>query len=126
MLLAVLERKAGFNLASKDVFLNIAGGLRVQDTATDLAVAVAILSSNFDRVIDHSICMAAEVSLTGELKPVTRLEQRIAEAERLGFSQIIVPKFSGKKMTSPGKLIRVVPCSKIEEAIRLIFKSENQ
>jgi DNA repair protein RadA/Sms len=121
MLLAVLERKAGFNLASKDVFLNIAGGLKVQDTATDLAVAVAILSSNFDKVIDHSVCMAAEVSLTGELKPVTRLEQRIAEAERLGFSRIIIPKYSRQKDFPQNKKIKILACSKIEEAIRLIF-----
>ena len=107
MLLAVLEKRVGLRLGTQDVFLNIAGGLRVQDTATDLAVAVAILSSNFDKVIDHSICMAAEVSLTGELKPVTRLEQRIAEAARLGFSKIII-----------------LACSKIEEAIRLIFTNE--
>jgi DNA repair protein RadA/Sms len=124
MLLAVLERKAGFSLASKDVFLNIAGGLRVQDTATDLAVAVAILSSNFDKVIDHSICMAAEVSLTGELKPVTRIEQRIAEAERLGFSKIIIPKFSGKKYKVQNTKIKILACSKIEEAIKLIFKND--
>lgn len=125
MLLAVLERKAGFNLASKDVFLNIAGGLRVQDTATDLAVAIAILSSNFDRVIDHSICMAAEVSLTGELKPVTRLEQRIAEAERLGFSKIIIPRYSGKKKQFHQTKIEIKVCSKIEEAVKLIFNSGN-
>jgi DNA repair protein RadA/Sms len=125
MLLAVLERKAGFNLASKDVFLNIAGGLRVQDTATDLAVAVAILSSNFDHVIDYSICMSAEVSLTGELKPVTRLEQRIAEAERLGFSKIIIPKFSGKKYQVQNPKIKILACSKIEEAIKLIFKKDS-
>lgn len=122
MLLAVLERKAGFNLASKDVFLNIAGGLRVHDTATDLAVAAAILSSNFNRVIDHSICMAAEISLTGELKSVTRLEQRIAEAERLGFSRIIVPRYLGKKQTYRNFKIKILECSKIEEAIKLIFE----
>ncbi len=125
MLLAVLERKAGFNLASKDVFLNIAGGLRVQDTATDLAVAIAILSSNFDTVVDHSTCMAAEISLTGELKPVTRLEQRIAEAERLGFSQIIIPKYSGKKFPVQGAKIKIRACSKIEEAIRLVFNKNS-
>jgi DNA repair protein RadA/Sms len=122
MLLAVLERKAKFNLATKDVFLNIAGGLKVQDPATDLAVVCAILSSNFDRPIEKQLCLAAEVSLTGELKAVTRLEQRIAEAARLGFKKIVVPEHY-KEM--PGsKNIEVISCSKIEQAIKTIFSSE--
>lgn len=121
MLLAVLERKAGFSLASKDVFLNIAGGLRVQDTATDLAVASAILSSNFDKAIDNSLCMAAEVSLTGELKAVNRIDQRIAEAERLGFKKMIVPKYSGSKDMVKRTKMEVIPCAKIEEAVKIIF-----
>jgi DNA repair protein RadA/Sms len=121
MLLAVLERKAGFNLASKDVFLNIAGGLRVQDTATDLAVTAAILSSNFDKAIDNHLCMAAEVSLTGELKPVNRIDQRVAEASRLGFKKMIIPNFSGNKALDRTNNLEVLSCSKIEEAIRIIF-----
>ncbi len=122
MLLAVLERKAGFNLASKDVFLNIAGGLRVQDTATDLAVAAAILSSNFDHAIDNNICMAAEISLTGELKPVSRLEQRVAEASRLGFGKIIIPEYSKNKLSGFLKDTALIQCNKIEDAVRIIFK----
>jgi len=122
MLLAVLERKAGFNLASKDVFLNIAGGLKVQDTATDLAVACSILSSNFDKAIGQHTCMTGEISLTGELKPVSRLEQRITEAERLGFKKIITPPFSKKKQAKTFSNIDIIQCSKIEEAIQFIFK----
>jgi DNA repair protein RadA/Sms len=123
MLLAVLERKAGFNLASKDVFLNIAGGLKIQDTATDLAVACAILSSNFDKAIEQDICLTGEISLTGELKPVSRMEQRIAEAERLGFKKIIIPPFSKRKPETATKSIEAIQCSKIEEAIKKIFKA---
>jgi DNA repair protein RadA/Sms len=123
MLLAVLERKAGFNLGSKDVFLNIAGGLKVQDTATDLAVAAAILSSNFDRPIDVNLCMAAEISLTGELKPVSRMEQRISEASRLGFSRIIIPEYSKHKLAGNEKNTTLIKCSKIEEAVKIIFNS---
>ncbi|MBA7702683.1 DNA repair protein RadA [subsurface metagenome] len=121
MLLAVLERKAGFNLASKDVFLNIAGGLKVQDTATDLAVACAILSSNFDKAIEMNLCMAAEISLTGELKQVSRLEQRISEASRLGFKKIIIPVYSKRRSENNGSKIEVLQCSKIEDALRIIY-----
>jgi DNA repair protein RadA/Sms len=123
MLLAVLERKAGFNLASKDVFLNIAGGLKIQDTAIDLAVASSILSSNFDKAIDKSICLTGEISLTGELKPVARLEQRISEAERLGFRKIIIPSYSKKNSAVPSKNIEILKCSRIEDAIKAIFRS---
>jgi len=123
MLLAVLERKAGFNLASKDVFLNIAGGLKVQDTATDLAVACAILSSNFDKEIGQGVCLTGEISLTGELKPVSRMEQRIAEAERLGFKKIIVSPLSKRKSGPAFKSIEIVHCPKIEDAIKTIFKT---
>ncbi len=129
MLLAVLERKAGFNLAAKDVFLNIAGGLKVQDPATDLAVACAILSSTFDHPIDPDTCFAAEISLTGELKPVMRIDQRIEEALRLGFKKIIIPDFTKSKQYSKShRDIRVLTLSKIEEAIREIFsnKSKNE
>ncbi len=126
MLLAVLERKAGFNLASKDVFLNIAGGLKVQDPATDLAVVTAILSSNFDRPVNQHLCMTAEVSLTGELKAVTRIEQRIAEAARLGFKRIMVPESFKNKSGLPENKIEIIPCSKIEQAIKLIFSKERE
>lgn len=123
MLLAVLERKAGFNLASKDVFLNIAGGLKVQDTATDLAVACAILSSNFDKATGQSICLTGELSLTGELKTVSRMEQRISEAERLGFKKIIIPPFPKSKSVTAFKGIDIIQCSKIEDAIKKIFNA---
>ena len=122
MLLAVLERKAGFNLASKDVFLNIAGGLKVQDPATDLAVAVAILSSTFDHPVDPNICLAAEISLTGELKTVMRIDQRIDEAARLGFNRIILPEHIKIKQSSKSNPnIQVQFFSKIEQAIRALF-----
>jgi DNA repair protein RadA/Sms len=123
MLLAVLERKSGFNLGSKDVFLNIAGGLKVQDTATDLAVAAAILSSNFDRAIDADLCLAAEISLTGELKPVARMEQRVAEASRLGFKRVIIPEYSKNKLSGFEKNTTLIRCAKIEEAIKIIFRN---
>lgn len=125
MLLAVLERKAGFKLASKDVFLNIAGGFRVQDPATDLAIACAILSSTFDNPIGHDTCFAAEISLTGELKPVMRIDQRIEEALRLGFKKIIIPEY--KQSKSFGKMyqdIQVLTLSRIEQAIREIFSKK--
>jgi DNA repair protein RadA/Sms len=124
MLLAVLERKAGFNLAAKDVFLNIAGGLKVQDPATDLAVICAILSSNFDRPVQKQFCLAAEVSLTGELKAVTRIEQRISEAARLGFKKIIIPE-GYKELSEKKQNIQVIRCSKIEQAIKIIFADSN-
>jgi DNA repair protein RadA/Sms len=124
MLLAVLERKAGFHLASKDVFLNIAGGFRVQDTAIDLAIASAILSSNFDRVIGHNLCLAAEISLTGELKPVSRMEQRVTEAARLGFKKIIIPQYPKNKLGNIGNSIEIKMCSKIEDAVKIIFAKD--
>jgi DNA repair protein RadA/Sms len=124
MLLAVLERKAGFHLASKDVFLNIAGGFKVQDTAIDLAIASAILSSNFDKVISHNLCLAAEISLTGELKPVSRMEQRVAEASRLGFKKIIIPQYPKNKLGDIGNSIEIKMCSKIEDAVKIIFSKD--
>lgn len=124
MLLAVLERKAGFHLATKDVFLNIAGGFKVQDTATDLAVATAILSSNFDKPVQTGLCLAAEISLTGELKPVSRMEQRISEASKLGFKKIIIPQYSKSKLGNLNGKIQIEMCLKIEDALKLIFSRE--
>lgn len=125
MLLAVLEKKAGFNLGSKDVFLNIAGGFRVQDTATDLAIAMAVLSSNFDRPVTHYSCMAAEISLTGELKPIARLEQRVAEASRLGFKKIIIPHVPKGKLNRLNGDIEIIQCMKIEDAVKAIFSKSD-
>lgn len=94
MLLAVLEKRSGFKLAAKDVFLNMAGGLRVTDPACDLAVVTSILSSNFDLAIPANVCFAAEVGLSGEIRPVTQIERRISEAEKLGFKQIYISSFN--------------------------------
>lgn len=121
MLLAVLEKRVGFKLAQKDVYLNIAGGLRVNDPAIDLSVISAILSSNMDVEIEPTTCMAGEVGLSGEIRPVNRIEQRIAEAAKLGFKRIIVPKSNTKRLDTARFGIEVLPVSKVEEAFRLIF-----
>ena len=121
MLLAVLEKRVGFKLAQKDVYLNIAGGLRVNDPAIDLSVISAILSSNMDVEIEPAVCMAGEVGLSGEIRPVNRIEQRIAEAAKLGFKQIIVPKSNIKGLDLSRFAIEVLPVSKVEEAFRLLF-----
>jgi DNA repair protein RadA/Sms len=121
MLLAVLEKRVGFKLAQKDVFLNIAGGLRVNDPAIDLAVISAIRSSNMDVETDATTCMAGEVGLSGEIRPVGRIEQRIAEAEKLGFKQIIIPKANTKNLDHKRFSIELRPVSKVEEAFRELF-----
>lgn len=121
MLLAVLEKRVGFKLAQKDVFLNIAGGMKVNDPALDMAVISAILSSNVDMVVPHKVCMAGEVGLTGEIRPVTRIEQRIQEAEKLGMEQIIVPRSNVKGMDLGALNIKITEVSKVEEAFRLLF-----
>jgi DNA repair protein RadA/Sms len=115
MLLAVLEKRVGFRLASKDVFLNITGGISVDDTALDLAVVAAVISSNEDIVLNEKYCFAAEVGLSGEIRPVQRLEQRITEAEKLGFSKIFISKFS--KLNVSPKSIKIIYLSKIEDLI---------
>ena len=115
MLLAVLEKRVGFRLASKDVFLNITGGISVDDTALDLAVVAAIISSNEDLILNEKYCFAAEVGLSGEIRPVQRLEQRITEAEKLGFSTIFISKFS--KLNISPKSIKIIYLSKIEDLI---------
>ncbi len=124
MLLAVLEKRAGFKLAQKDVFLNIAGGLKVNDPAIDLAVMSAILSSNFDLAIEKQIAMAGEVGLSGEIRPVNRIEQRLAEAEKLGFERIIVPQANLKNTHLSSKKIKIIGVKKVEEAFRILFKNE--
>lgn len=120
MLLAVLEKRAGFKLMQKDVFLNIAGGLRVNDPAMDLAVISAILSSNLDIAIEQSTCMTGEVGLSGEIRPVNRIEQRIQEAEKLGFSKILIPHYN-QKIKLPKYKIKIVEVRKVEEAFRELF-----
>lgn len=121
MLLAVLEKRAGFKLAQKDVFLNIAGGLKVNDPAIDLAVISSILSSNVDIAIEKNICMAGEVGLSGEIRPINRIEQRISEAEKLGFKKMIIPDFNIKGYDLKGFNIELVKVRKIEEAFKVLF-----
>ena len=121
MLLAVLEKRVGFKLMQKDVFLNIAGGLRVTDLAMDLSVIAAVLSSNVDTPIESGWCMAGEVGLSGEVRPVSRIEQRIAEAEKLGFTDIIIPKYNLQGFDQKKYHISLHPVRKVEEALREIF-----
>ncbi len=121
MLLAVLEKRCGFRLAAKDVFLNIAGGIKVDDPAIDLGVVCAILSSNNDEAINPNTCFAAEVGLSGEIRPVNRVELRIREAEKLGFEQIFVSSYNMKGLDASSFGIEVVQVSKIEDVYRRLF-----
>ena len=121
MLLAVLEKRVGFKLMQKDVFLNIAGGLRVTDMAMDLSVIAAVLSSNVDTPIEEGWCMAGEVGLSGEVRPVARIEQRISEAEKLGFQHIIIPRYNLSGLNQKKFHIDLVPVRKVEEALRALF-----
>ncbi len=121
MLLAVLEKRVGFKLAQKDVFLNIAGGLRVNDPAIDLSVISAILSSNMDAVIEREICMAGEIGLSGEIRPVSRIEQRIGEAEKLGFKRFLIPKYNLQGIDFKRLKIELIPVRKVEDAFRALF-----
>ncbi len=124
MLLAVLEKRVGFKLAAKDVFLNIAGGLRVSDPAIDLAVISAILSSNVDMAIPKGWCMAGEVGLSGEIRPVTRLEQRIVEAQKLGMTDILVSAYNLKGIDPSRHSISIHPVGKVDEAFRILFSPD--
>ncbi len=121
MLLAVLEKRAGFKLAQKDVFLNIAGGIKVNDPAIDLAIISAILSSNIDIAIEQHVCMAGEVGLSGEIRPINRLEQRIHEAEKLGFRKMIIPQVNLKSLDLKKINIELMQVRKVEEAFRMLF-----
>ena len=121
MLLAVLEKRAGFKLIQKDVFLNIAGGLKVNDPAIDLPVISAILSSNMDAAIEPEVCMAGEIGLSGEIRPVNRIEQRIGEAEKLGFKRFLLPKYNLQGIDTQKLKIELVPVRKVEEAFRALF-----
>jgi DNA repair protein RadA/Sms len=120
MLLAVLEKRVGFKLLQKDVFVNIAGGLRVNDPAIDLAVLAAVLSSNMDIALDEQTCITGEVGLAGEIRPVNRIDQRIREAEKLGFKTIIVPR--GQKYNTQNLNIQVVEISRVVDAFKFLFK----
>lgn len=128
MLLAVLEKRCGFKLSAKDVFLNIAGGLRVEDPAIDLAVVVAIISSHEDMPVDSKICFSAEVGLSGEIRAVNRIEQRIAEAEKLGFEQIFISKYNlpaGRGVKTEPEWqkykIKIKTVAKVEEVFNALF-----
>ena len=121
MLLAVLEKRVGFKLGQKDVFLNIAGGLKVSDPAIDLAVISAILSSSLDIAVDRTVCMAGEVGLSGEIRPVSRIEQRISEAAKLGFERIIIPKSNMHGLEKRKLGIELIPVTKVEEAFKHLF-----
>ncbi len=121
MLLAVLEKRVGFKLAQKDVFLNIAGGLRVSDTAIDLSVISAVLSSNVDTPIPLGICLTGEVGLSGELRPVTRITQRVAEAAKLGFKQMIIPAANQDALEHKPAHLEITPATRVEEALRVLF-----
>jgi DNA repair protein RadA/Sms len=121
MLLAVLEKRVGFKLPQRDVFLNIAGGIRVTDPAIDLSVIAAVLSSNVDTGIPRDICFTGEVGLSGEVRPVSRIIQRIAEADKLGFRKIIIPKANMNGIDPKKFKIQIVPVRKVEEALRELF-----
>jgi len=119
MLLAVLEKRAGFALGSKDVFINITGGLRVEDPALDLAVIAAILSSYHDVPISQKMCFAAEIGLSGEIRPIAKAEQRIQEAEKLGFETIVVSKYS--KTGALQNKLQIQQFSKVESLVDFLF-----
>ena len=123
MLLAVLEKKAGFNLGTKDVFLNITGGIKIEDPAIDLAVIAAILSSNINIPIPHGICFAAEIGLSGELRNISKIDQRINEAEKLGFKFLILS--DATKISKIPKKIKILQYSRIEDLIRNLFKERD-
>jgi DNA repair protein RadA/Sms len=121
MLLAVLEKRCGFKLGHKDVFLNIAGGIRVEDPAIDLAIVAAVLSSNQDSPIGAKSCFAAEIGLSGEIRPVNRIEQRILEAQKLGFEEIYISRYNQKGLDFGKYTIRIRLVSKIEEVYEKVF-----
>jgi DNA repair protein RadA/Sms len=120
MLLAVMEKRCGFKLGAKDVFLNIAGGIKVDDPAIDLAVVAAVLSSNIDLPIDNKTALSAEVGLSGEVRPVNRIDQRISEAEKLGFERIIISKYC-KGIEQKNYKIKLVSCGKLDEVVKELF-----
>lgn len=121
MLLAVLEKRCGFRLAIKDVFLNIAGGIKVADPAIDLAVVCAILSSSEDIPVDPKTCFASEIGLSGEIRPVTRIEQRILEAEKLGFENIVISHYNKKGTETLTSGIKIISVRKVEDVFKYLF-----
>jgi DNA repair protein RadA/Sms len=121
LLLAVLEKRGGFHFGVKDVFVNIAGGLKVEDPSIDLAIVSALLSSYEDVPVNHLYCFAGEVGLSGEIRAVNRIEQRIAEAEKLGFEKIILSKYNTKSLAKMKFNIEVVPLAKVEELYKYLF-----
>ncbi len=121
MLLAVLEKRNGFRLSSKDVFLNIAGGIRVDDPAIDLAVVAAVLSSNQDMPVSQKYCFAAEVGLSGEIRAVSRIEQRISEAEKMGFEKIFISAYNSGGLSQKTGNIKIQPVSRIEDVFKYLF-----
>jgi DNA repair protein RadA/Sms len=121
MLLAVLEKRSGFRLASKDVFLNIAGGIKVDDPAIDLAVVAAVLSSSEDLPVDSKTCFAAEVGLSGEIRAINRIDQRVSEAEKLGFERIFISKYNLKGLDPKRFSIRIIPLRKISDLHSQLF-----
>lgn len=124
MLLAVLEKRVGFKLIQKDVFLNIAGGIKIADPASDLAIITAIFSSSIDIAVPEGVCLTGEVGLSGEVRAVSRIEQRITEAERIGFSTLIVPQANIVVLPDrPSHKLRIIGVSTVSEAFRLLFKS---
>ena len=122
MLLAVLEKRCGFRLGIKDVFLNIAGGIRVEDPAIDLSIICSILSSAEDIAIAANICFAGEVGLTGEIRPISRIEARINEAARLGFEKIFISRYNLQGLElKKDQTIEIVPVGKVEEVFTNLF-----
>ena len=119
MLLAVLEKRCGFRLGAKDVFLNITGGIKIDDTAIDLAIICSILSSDQDIALDTQICFAGEIGLSGEIRPIPKAEQRVQEAERLGFKNLVISKYG--KINSVQDSIKITYLSNIESLIKFLF-----
>jgi DNA repair protein RadA/Sms len=121
LLLAVLEKRGGFQFGMKDVFVNIAGGIKIEDPSTDLAIICALLSSYEDVPLPHHICFAGEVGLNGEIRAVNRIEQRIAEAQKLGFEKIIVSSYNKKSFNPKAYSIQVLALSRVDEVYQQLF-----
>jgi DNA repair protein RadA/Sms len=121
LLLAVLEKRGGFHFGIKDVFINIAGGIKVEDPSIDLAIVCALLSSYEDVPVPQQVCFAGEVGLSGEIRAVNRIDQRIAEANKLGFEKIIVSKYNAKAVTKESSSIQVIALGKVEELYQYLF-----